>query len=194
MPPSAVWNEADLVADGAREAALLVAEELALHELGRDRAAVDRHERPFAPRPGVVNHARDELLAGARFARDVHGSLAPRDLGDHRAHALERRRLADETVGRGAARNGGAFELQGRRHELAQIVQVERLRHEVERAELQRADGRFDAAVRRDHGDRRAGHLALNPLDELEPVAIGKPHVGEAQVECLLAERLLGAS
>ncbi len=75
---------------------------------------------------------------------------------------------------------------------LRRSFEIERFRDEVECAELQRANGRFDAAVRRDHGDRSAGHLALNPLDELEPVAVGQTHVGEAEVERLLAERLLG--
>src|SRR3546814_7332914 len=38
-------EQAGLVGVGAGEAALLVAEELAFHQLRRDRAAVDRHER-----------------------------------------------------------------------------------------------------------------------------------------------------
>src|SRR6185503_604540 len=56
-----------LVADGAGKAALLVTEELAFHELGRDCAAVDRYEWSLAPRARLVNHARDELFARARF-------------------------------------------------------------------------------------------------------------------------------
>ena len=189
MPALCGLDEAGLVCHGAREAAFLMAEELAFHELGRDRSAIDRHERAFAPRAGFVNHARHQLLAGAGLARDVHGRLAPGHLGDHRTHALQGRRFADQPVGGRIARHGRALELQGCGHELAQIGQVERLGDEVECAELQCADGGLDAAMGRDHGDRGPGHLALQPLDELEAVAVRQPHVGQAEVERLLVER-----
>src|SRR5712671_2372951 len=45
------------------ERALLVAEQLRLDELGRDRRAVDGDERPLAARAALVDRARDELLA-----------------------------------------------------------------------------------------------------------------------------------
>src|SRR5260221_12719647 len=53
------------------EGALLVAEEFALHQVLGDGAAVDRHERPLAPRAVLVDQAGRQLLAGARFTRDV---------------------------------------------------------------------------------------------------------------------------
>src|SRR5690606_34832248 len=40
-----------------------------------------------------------------------------------------------------------------------------------------------DVAVRRDHGDRHPGRVLLDPLDDLEPVAVRQPHVREADVE-----------
>ena len=73
-------EQAFLVGAGAGEAALAVAEELALHQLGRDRAAVDRHERPGRARAQAVDVARDDLLAGARFAVDEHRRLVAREL------------------------------------------------------------------------------------------------------------------
>ena len=154
-------EQARLVGDGAGEAALLVAEELALHQLGRNRAAVDRHERPVAPRPGLVDHARDELLARAGLAGDVDRRLAARDLGDHLAQLLHRRRMADQRVRR-PLRVSLALslaELQRARSQLAQVVEVERLGDEIERAELERAHGGLDVAVRRDHRHRRARAL-----------------------------------
>ena len=135
--------------------------------------------------PGLVDHPRDELLARARFARDVHGRLAARDLRDHlRARCSIGGRLADEQRSAAAPLASGdrALELQRCGDELAQIVEIERLRDEIECAELERAHGRLDVAVRRDHGHRGPRSFALNPLDELEPVAVGQAHVGEAQV------------
>src|SRR5689334_13444851 len=98
VPPSA---------DGMRPTlslTALVTEELALHELGGNRAAVDRHEWPFGARPRAVDHARHQLLARARFARDVHRRLAARDAQDELAQPLHRRRATDEL----RARAGGS--------------------------------------------------------------------------------------
>src|SRR3546814_13217351 len=63
-------EQAGLVGVGTGEAALLVAEEFAFHQLRRDRAAVDRHERPAGARALGVDGAGDELLAGAGLAAD----------------------------------------------------------------------------------------------------------------------------
>ena len=54
---------------GAGEGAALVAEQLALDELLRQRGAVDRDERRLLARPEPVQLARDQLLARAALAR-----------------------------------------------------------------------------------------------------------------------------
>jgi len=51
VPVLAAWKKSVAVAFGTRESALLVAKELALHQVLGDRATVDRHEGPLAPRP-----------------------------------------------------------------------------------------------------------------------------------------------
>ena len=61
-------EHAVLVADRAREAPLHVAEELALEQVLRQRAAVDRDERGVRPAAPVVDRLRDELLARAALA------------------------------------------------------------------------------------------------------------------------------
>src|SRR6185503_18389386 len=61
---------------GAGEGALLVAEQLAGHERRRERAAVDGDERLALPRPEIVQRARTQLLAGARFADQQHRYVA----------------------------------------------------------------------------------------------------------------------
>ena len=77
-----------LVADRAGEAAALVPEELAFHQLRWNRAAIDRYERAIAARAGFVNEFRDQFLAGPGFPENVHGSLAACDARDHFAQVL----------------------------------------------------------------------------------------------------------
>ena len=89
-------DQALLVGDRAGEAALLVAEQLAFHQLGGDGAAVHRHERPVAARAGVVNQVRDQFLAGAGLAIDMYRRLAARDALDHFAQLLHRARAAEQ--------------------------------------------------------------------------------------------------
>src|SRR6059058_2018807 len=59
---------ADLLGDGAGEGAPLVPEELALEETGRNRGAVELHERAVAAVASVVDGPREQPLARARFA------------------------------------------------------------------------------------------------------------------------------
>ena len=55
---------------GAGERALFVAEDLAFHELARDRAAVERDHRLVAPRAQLVNGFGTQFLAGPAFASE----------------------------------------------------------------------------------------------------------------------------
>src|SRR4029450_564912 len=73
---------ADLARDRAREGAALVAEELGLDQLTRDRGSIDRDAGPSAARRQLVDRPRDELLAGAALARDEHGDVRRCDLLD----------------------------------------------------------------------------------------------------------------
>src|SRR3546814_56061 len=73
-------DEAGLARRGAGEGALLVAEQLRLHEVFGNRRAVDVDEALLGARRLLVEHARDQSLAGARLAVDQHG--ARRTLGD----------------------------------------------------------------------------------------------------------------
>src|SRR6202012_3314360 len=65
---------------GVGERALVVAEQLALEQLGRDRRAVDRDERPAGALAGGVDRARHQLLAGAALAGDQDRRQRRRDL------------------------------------------------------------------------------------------------------------------
>ena len=72
VPPRGRGEQAVVVVDRARERAAHVAEQLGLHQLVRDRRAVDRHERRRCAPRARVEEARGELLAGAGLAGEQH--------------------------------------------------------------------------------------------------------------------------
>ncbi len=84
VPRPAATNKPGVVAVGAGERPPDVAEELVLQQVVRDRRAVDRQERGLGVGPLRMQGPRDQLLAGARLARDQ--DVAPRrpDLADQR--------------------------------------------------------------------------------------------------------------
>ena len=75
-----------------------MSEDLAFHQLFRDSAAVDRHERIVATGALPVDRLRADFLAGARFAGDEHGGAAGRGAFDDPVDALHGERAADEAV------------------------------------------------------------------------------------------------
>ena len=176
----------------AGEAALLVAEELALHQFRRDRAAVHRHERPLRARPALVDHARDHFLAGAGLAVDIDRRLAARELLDLVAQRLHWRRFAEQAGVYRSLRGFAAAQAQGGGDQLAQAAEVHRFGEEVEGTGLEGVDRGVQAAVGGDHGDRYFGMALLDVLDQVQAGAIGQAHVGQAQVERLPGQPLAG--
>ncbi len=166
-----------------------MAEQLALHQLLGNRAAVDRHEGRVGPRPLLVNHAGHQLLAGAGLAADVDRRLAAGELGDGRPHVLHGGRLADEGSARGRRT---IAQLERGADEVAQHLQVHRLGDEVEGARLERLDGGAHVAVGGDHGDGHARMILVHVPDEFDAVAVGQAHVGEAQAEGRRLRRRVG--
>ena len=140
-----------------------------------------------------MDHARDQLLAGAGLTADVHRCLAAGDAPDHLAQLLHDRRAAEQSRRR-QCRRGVPSATRGKldraADELAQHAEVERLGYEIEGAELQCAHRRLDIAVCRDHRHRHVGAVFLDPGHEVEPVPIGQAHVGQAQVEVLVLDEL----
>ncbi|MCK6548076.1 hypothetical protein L6R52_19650 [Myxococcota bacterium] len=126
--------------DGAGERAARVAEELGLHQLVRDRGAVDRHEpRAVAPRPRV-DEARRDLFARAGLTGDEHGLRRARGARDLCTHAPTLGAVADEDA---LGRRG--LERRRRRRELEGPAD-----DELVRAGLARVD---DVVRARAHGD-----------------------------------------
>lgn len=185
-------EQALLVFDSASEAAFLVAEELAFHQLGGNRAAVHRHERPLDTWPLLVDQARHQFLAAAGLATDVDRRLAARQLADLVAQGAHRRRLAEQAVVHRRFLGFRVAQAQGGCHQLPQATEVDRFGEEVEGTGLERLDRGVQAAVRGDHGHRGLWMALLDVLDQIEAAAVRQAHVGEAQVERLAGQQLAG--
>jgi hypothetical protein len=71
---------------------------LALDQLGGDRRAVDRHEGTRRARTHLVQGARGDFLAGARFAGQQDGARHRRDALDQSAQVLDGEGVADQPV------------------------------------------------------------------------------------------------
>ena len=84
---------------GARERALLVAEELGLQELVGEGRAVEGHERAFGAGRPAVDEAGHDLLARSRLAGEEDGRLRGRDLRGLGEHVLPLPRASERAVG-----------------------------------------------------------------------------------------------
>ena len=186
-------EEADVLAVGAGEAPLLVAEDLAFDQVRRDRAAVDREERAGAPPAQVVHGLRDDFLAGAALAGDEHRHRGARDAQDllidpaHRGRAAPE--LAEMALFLQALLEVVGLGLQCRRlgqpgqHAL-ELLQAHRLDEVVGGAQAQRLDGCVQARVARDQhhlGVRQ--HLRV--VEQLHAAAVGQYQVEQHDVGLL---------
>ena len=116
-------EEADPIGVGPRERPLAVAEELRLHQVLGNGAAVHGDERPFGTAAQLVDQPCGQLLAGTGLTRDVHGRHAARHARDGSAHRIDGRRRAQQAGGLAPGlrrrwrdrilRGGGIRELQG---------------------------------------------------------------------------------
>src|SRR5262249_53723836 len=77
--------------DGSGERALLVSEQLALEQAGRERRAVGLHERVRSARAAGVDGTGDQLFARAGLAENEDRGVGRRDQIELREHAGERR-------------------------------------------------------------------------------------------------------
>ncbi len=85
-----------MLAHGAGEGAALVAEELGLDQVRRDRAAVDGDDGSAGSRAVRVQELRGELLAGPRLADQHHGRLRRRDTAQLGGDVRHLRRFTDQ--------------------------------------------------------------------------------------------------
>ncbi|GFF09159.1 hypothetical protein SM139_4196, partial [Stenotrophomonas maltophilia] len=187
-------EQAGLVGVRAAETALAMAEEFALHQLAGNGTAVDRHERAGRARALGMDGACNQLLADARLAEDVDRRLAARDLADGGAQHIHGLRVAQQApalFGVGArCRALGVVEFQRVLDQSAQHRDVHRLADEIERTGLQCLHSEIHAAECGDHRHRRARVVLGDLADQLDAVAIGQAHVGDAQVVRIAGQQL----
>lgn len=91
------FEQSRLVTVGACETAANVSEHLRFKQRVRHPGAVETGKRRQTPRASRVNQARDDILAGAGFARNEHLCVGARRKDDVVAKSRERRAAADES-------------------------------------------------------------------------------------------------
>ena len=199
MPPAASSNFPELLPDGSRERALLVAEQRTLDELLRDGGEVDGNKWRLDRARFAVNEAREEFLSRPALAEDQHG-------GRERCHFLHQ--LQD--VAGHPARSDDEFavvalgDLGAQPHDvLVQVLPFARVGHErsepfdievlrdvVVGAETHRLDRGLKLLQRRDDDDFHVWIVLPDDLEHLEAADAGEAHVEEHDIDVLLVHHL----
>ena len=146
MPLIGTLDLADRLLDRAGECAALVAEQLGLQQVLRDRAAVDGDERLLGARSEVVQRLRQRLLAGAALAQQQHRHVGRRELLDVAAELQHRLVGGDDPLDRRACRHRGKaavlvlqpMQVETALDDRAQHLELDRLLAEIVGAEADR--------------------------------------------------------
>ena len=192
---------ADLLADGAGERSLFVAEERALDQFSRDRRQVHRDERRAGIARLAMQQPREQFLAGAALAEDEHRGWQLGDLLhqlDHfaRGTAGPDDELAIVLLGHlGVQPQDAAAQvlaLAGIGHEQPHGVGLEVLGHVVERAVAHRLDGDAQLLHFGDHHDLDVRIVLLGDVQDVEPADARKVEVEEHHVHVLALHQFDG--
>ncbi len=144
--------------------------------------------------------ARRKLLAGAGLSTHQHRRHAPRDLANTLLDGPHGRRVTDQPLERTACvstafsglrgpavarprRPRGGRALDGRRHHGTKLLQVYRFGQVVECTRLQSLHRVLGRPVGRHHDAALGSLLSLQAPQQLEPKAVGQPHVRDDGVE-----------
>ena len=174
-----------------------MAEQFAFDHAVGESLAVDRDEGAVRASAPVVEHARDQLFAGAAFALDEGGRARRRDPPNHRDQLLALRALGDEAGGRAgdveSLAQAAVLALQRAhldrpRDGLDQGLRAERLGNVVEGALAHRGDRRGDAVVRRKQDHRDIGPPRARAAQQFQPVHPGTAHGRYDDFTALLGE------
>ncbi len=202
--PASHLEPAGLLAVGAAEGPLLVAEQLAVDERLGQGADARGDERPRPAGAGVVQGPGDQLLARAALPLDHHGDIGVGDLGDLAEQLGHRGARADDLGQRAAAGEGQAIAqpdvllsqpvvLERVTNLNPQRAQVHRLGDVIVGAQPHRLHGGLDRPMRRDHDQHRRRPLVLDVADQVQPRELpGHPQVLEDQVRRPPAHGLQG--
>ncbi len=177
---------------GSGERAAVVAEQLAFHQVRRQRGAVDGDEGLLrAPAPGV-DGTRQLALAGAGLAEDEDIGVGVGDLACGFQHRHHRRAVRAERI---AALLHLAFQgLQARRHlpdfqllgcGQAQLLRAARLEQVVRGAGLHGVDRGVDGRMGGDDHDPHPGREHAHLLQHIEAVVLAQAQVQKTEIEYL---------
>ena len=175
------------IAAGAGERPADVPEQLALEQLGRNRRARHRHERPARALRARVQTPRDQLLAGPALAADQHRCVPGSHPVDHVQHLGHRGRAVHDLVPRLAllAQAPVLLEqpdpLQGAPDHDTELLAVERLADEVVGAGAHGRDGGRDRGEGGHDDDRRPGRPFLHVPQHRHAVRVRHLEVGHHQ-------------
>ena len=148
-----------------------------------------------------MDRARDHFLAGAGLARDQDGAARGRNRLEQLEQVAHGAALPDnplETVAllelRAEVRVLGTEPalLERRVERVQELVELERLGDEVDRAALDDIDRVAHRAVARHHDGKDLGIAADRRLNHLRAVDAGQPEVGDEKVERELGEAFEG--
>src|SRR5262245_3485952 len=187
---------ADAALDRSREGAPLVAEELALQELVRDRRTVEGDERP-PPFGILMDGPRHELLSGARLALDQHGGVGGSGPADELVHLLHGGRASDHELRAFHERTAQPLEVAGEAAQVERaldqqcdVIEVEGLGQVVVSAALGGLD-RVHHGVLRGHDDEERVEAAVaRLLEHVQTRDVGHADVDEGNVDAAGLEGL----
>jgi hypothetical protein len=139
-----------------------------------------------------MERPRKELLAGPALTFEQHGDVGGGGAMQLQRDVLQRRILADDLRRAAALRQfffkknifRGKPPLNERAlHHQQQVIGIDRLGEEIERAFLHRGNGILNAAERGHHDDRQLRIEVLRGAEHAESVAFGEPEVSQHHAE-----------
>src|SRR6516165_6544598 len=169
------------------ERAFLMAEQLALDQLARNRGHVDSDERAALAPAEIVQSARYQLLASAAFAHDRHREVRPHQPGEDAINLLHCRRAADQGQLFFGVVLEGRWRPTARRGESAldhadEFAQIERFGQVFKGAALGSLDRGYQGVLRAHDNDPQLRADLLDARDQVEAILVRHDDVGDDEV------------
>jgi hypothetical protein len=186
---------ADVPRGRAGERSLFVPEQLRFDQLARHRGAVQRDERPVAPRAALVQRARNQLFPRARLAHDADPRFAGRHAVHLRHHAPHGLARVDDGVLAHALPQLAVLVLQPLQledvvHGEEKFVRGKRFFEEIDGAQPRGAHRHLDAGLSGNHHHRQRDPQVAQVFEQRQAVLAGHHHVRQQHVERLRLQQL----
>src|ERR1700682_3392861 len=157
-------------------------EQLRLQQVLRHGAAVDGDERLVAARAATMDGARQQLLAGAALAGDQHARIRSRDHVRLRELLLHAGAAGDDLRAPVLIRGAEAGDPQRLLHLVEELLFVDRLGENAERAHLRRLHRSRNGAVRGEDDDLQTRPAVLQLLEQPDAVHLVHAQVRDDQI------------